>query len=158
MISGACGPILCPGKAGGRIMDREPLLPITVRFKEGAWDVIREIAEESGVSQAEVVRMAVAGNMAKYLGEVRYIDQAQAKEIKALIIELLDVTSAVRTELNRIGVNYNQEVKAANASAKYGGKTGAGAAAFPARELDGLMRMYDQATQRFGEKLYGILM
>ena len=154
MISGACGPILCPGKAGGRIMDREPLLPITVRFKEGAWDVIRE----SGVSQAEVVRMAVAGNMAKYLGEVRYIDQAQAKEIKALIIELLDVASAVRTELNRIGVNYNQEVKAANASAKYGGKAGAGTAAFPSLELDRLMGIYDQATRSFGEKLYRIMM
>ena len=131
------------------------MLPITVRFKEGAWDVIREIAEESGVSQAEVVRMAVAGNMAKYLGEVRYIDQAQAKEIKALIVELLDVTSAVRTELNRIGVNYNQEVKAANASAKYGGRAGAGMeAAFPARELDRLMRMYERATREAGEKLY----
>ena len=139
-------------------MDREPLLPITVRFKEGAWDVIREIAEESGVSQAEVVRMAVAGNMAKYLGEVRYIDQAQAKEIKALIIELLDVASAVRNELNRIGVNYNQEVKAANASAKYGGKAGAGTAAFPSLELDRLMGIYDQATRSFGEKLYRIMM
>ena len=158
MISDACGPILQGRKAGGRIMDREPLLPITVRFKEGAWDVIREIAEESGVSQAEVVRMAVAGNMAKYLGEVRYIDQAQANEIKALVVELLDVTSAVRTELNRIGVNYNQEVRSANASAKYGGRTGAGAMSFPARELDRIMSVYDQATRRFGEKLYGILM
>ena len=133
------------------------MLPITVRFKEGAWDVIREIAEDSGVSQAEVVRMAVAGNMAKCLGEVRYIDQAQAKEIKALIIELLDVTSAVRTELNRIGVNYNQEVKAANVAAKRGGRAGAGEMSFPARELGRLMGIYDQATQRFGEKLYRIM-
>ena len=77
-------------------MDKEPLLPIMVRFKAAAWNVIREISEETDVSQAEVVRMAVAGNMARYLGDVRYIDQEQAKEIKRLIIELPDVTSAVQ--------------------------------------------------------------
>ena len=125
-------------------MDKEPLLPITVRFKAVAWNVIREIAEEMGVSQAEVVRMAVAGNMARYLGDVRYIDQDQAKE---LVTELLDVTSTVRNELHRIGVNYNQEVRVANTAAKYGGAGGGGKGktALPVQEMDRLMKIYDQA-------------
>ena len=138
-------------------MDREPLLPITVRFKEGAWEVIREIAEESGTSQAEVVRMAVAGNMAKYLGDVRYVDREQAEEIKRLVIGLMDVTSAVKAELNRIGVNYNQEVKAANAAAKHGGRSGSGTA-LPVSEMDGIMARYERAVGEFGDKLYRIMM
>ena len=139
-------------------MDKEPLLPITVRFKAAAWNVIREISEEMGVSQAEVVRMAVAGNMARYLGDVRYIDQEQAKEIKQLVVDLLDVASAVRNELHRIGVNYNQEVKAVNVAAKHGGNVGGrGRTALPAAEMDRLMKIYDQATQRVGSKLYRIL-
>ena len=138
-------------------MDKEPFFPITVRFKESAWNVIREIAEEMEVSQAEVVRMAVAGNMARYLGGIRYIDQEQAKEIKQLVIELLDVTSAVRNELHRIGVNYNQEVKAANIAAKHGGRAANRGTALPVPEMDRLMKAYDQATQKVGKKLYQIL-
>lgn len=118
-------------------MDKEPLFPVTVRFRERSWNVIRDISEEMEVSQAEVVRTTVAGNMARYLGDVRYIDQAQAKEIKQLVVELPDAVSTVRNELHRIGVNINQEAEAANVAAKHGGYAGSSRTAMPVAEMTG---------------------
>ena len=138
--------------------DRNVYQPITVRFSPGALAAIQDMAHDYCVSQAQIVRMAVAGNMAKYLGDVRYVDQEQAKEIKRLVVELLDVTSDVRNELNRIGVNYNQEVRAANAAAKYGGSAdGNGNTALPAQEMDRLMSRYEAAARQAGKELYRIL-
>ena len=131
--------------------------PITVRFSPEALATIQDVAHDYCVSQAQIVRMAVAGNMAKYLGDVRYVDQEQAQEIKRLVVELLDVTSDVRNELNRIGTNVNQIARAANTAAKYGERSGNGESALPAQELDSLMSRYEAAARRTGKELYRIL-
>ena len=137
--------------------DRNVYQPITVRFSPEALATIQDVAHDYCVSQAQIVRMAVAGNMAKYLGDVRYVDQDQAKEIKRLVVELLDVTSDIRNELNRIGTNVNQIARAANTAAKYGEGPGNGESALPAQELDSLMSRYEAAARRTGKELYRIL-
>ena len=131
--------------------------PITVRFSEEALAAIQDMAHDYCLSQAQVVRMAGAGNMAKYLGDVRYVDQEQAQEIKRLVVELLEVTSGVRNELNRIGTNVNQIARVANTAAKYGEGPGNGESALPAQELDSLMSRYEAAARRTGKELYRIL-
>ena len=111
-------------RAGERIMERKPLLPITVRFTKDAWDAIKEIADEKGMSQAEIVRMAVTGNLAQYLGSIRFIDPEQGTEIKRRVTELVDDVSGIRTSLDRIGVHLNQIARGLNMDAKYGNGEG----------------------------------
>lgn len=126
------------------------LLPITVRFTPDAWDAIRDIARSSCISQAELVRMAVSGNLGRYLGTVKVLDQGQAGELKEEITKLFSVMSEIRNELNKIGVNYNQAVKNLNIARKYGrtGMEGNGAGAVPPMgELNALMDRYEKATE-----------
>ena len=141
----------------GRGTGRNVYQPITVRFSPEALATIQDVAHDYCVSQAQIVRMAVAGNMAKYLGDVRYVDQEQSQEIKRLVVELLDVTSDVRNELNRIGTNVNQIARAANMAAKYGEGSGSEESPLPAQEMDRLMARYEQAARRTGKELYRIL-
>ena len=142
----------------GQGTGRNVYQPITVRFSPEALATIQDVAHDYCVSQAQIVRMAVAGNMAKYLGDVRYVDQEQAQEIKRLVVELLDVTSDVRNELNKIGTNVNQIARAANTAAKCGEGSGSGESALPAQEMDRLMARYEQAARQTGKELYRILM
>ena len=131
-------------------MDRNILRPITVRFTEDAWEAIRDIAESNGLSQAEVVRMAMAGNLSRYLGDIKFVDPKQGEQIRRCVASLVDIVSAIRIELNRIGVNYNQEVRVLNTEAKYGGNGGSGGngTAFPGKEIEMYISKYEAATRR----------
>ena len=131
----------------GRDADR--LRPITVRFSQGAYDAIQDTADDNCISKAELVRMAVAGNLGRYLGTIKVIGPRQAEELKVEIVRLFTVISEVRNELNKIGVNYNQVVKNFNGARKYGGtgveeKEGA---TLPIGELDALLDRYVEATE-----------
>ena len=139
-------------------MERNALKPITVRFTKDAWEAIRDIADENRMSQAEIVRMAVAGNLARYLGDIRYIDPEQGKKIRSCVKELVDTVSKIMIELNRIGVNYNQAVRALNTKAKYGSNgSGGSVTALPEREIDTFISRYESATRKVVEHLDALL-
>lgn len=152
----------------------QALRPVTVRFSGEAWEAIRDTAAENGVSMAELVRMAVAGNLSRYLGDIRIIDQQQAAEIKKAITALCDTVSRTETELHRIGINYNQEVRLKQIERKYGDMRYSSTATFMRKaeeiakvkndsanlskeELDALLTRYEQATKQVGEVLCRIL-
>lgn len=125
------------------------LRPITVRFSQGAYDAIRDMANDNCISKAELVRIAVAGNLGQYLSTIKIIDPRQAEELKTEIVKLFAAISEIYNELNKIGVNYNQVVKNFNIARKYGG-TGMGekeGAALPIGEIDALMDRYAEATE-----------
>ena len=114
-------------RAGDQIMERESLFPITVRFTKDKWEKIKKLADENGLSQAEIVRMAVSENLARYLGSIRFVDTEQGTEIKRRVTELVDDVSGIRTSLDRIGVHLNQIARRLNMETKYGnGEVGRG--------------------------------
>ena len=149
------------------------LKPITVRFSPEARDAIRDFAAEHGVSQAEIVRMAAVGNLYRYFGDIRFIDPEQGAEIKRCVMALLDTVSKIHTELNRIGVNYNQEIRLKQIERRYAGRHISyedamrrgdeerevmnECAGFSRAELDALMTRYEQATKQVGDILCRIL-
>lgn len=105
--------------------------------------------------------MAVAGNLARYLGNIKFIDPEQGTEIKRRVTELVDAVSGVRTEMNRISVNLNQIARQMNAAAKYGDgeagnyEGGDGEAEFgnvflTGMQLNMLMYRYELATEEVG--------
>lgn len=92
---------------------------ITVGFSEKTYNELCGLAEEYGMSLSAVTRIALEENLRIYFGKVRYIDREQAEEIRKTLLEILDSCRKIYNEANRIGVNYNQEIRLKNAEAKY---------------------------------------
>ena len=145
------------------------LRPITVRFTQDAYDAIADMSFDNCVSKAELVRMAVAGNLSRYLGDIRIIDKQQGAEIKQQITALFDTVSRTENELHRIGVNFNQLVRLKHIERKYGGAICTNRAEeekavmaesvnLSKAELDAIVSRYEQATKQAGDVLCRILM
>jgi len=92
---------------------------ITVSFCEKTYNELCGLAKEFGMSLSAVTRIALEENLRIYFGKVRYIDREQAEEIRKTLLEILDNCRKIYNEMNRIGVNYNQEIRLKNAEAKY---------------------------------------
>lgn len=153
--------------------EKQALKPVTIRFSAEAWDAIENLAKEHGTNKTELIRITLAGNLARYLGDVRIIDDEQAAEIKDLIKALLNEVSEIKLELHRIGVNYNQEIRLRNIARKYA-KSGNDVATllqrhteeeavtsecrgFSQKDVDGLIARYEAATEKVGRLLCRIL-
>ena len=100
----------------------EKLIPITIRFTESAYDVISHIAETNGRSKADIVRLCVDDRLLQYLSDVVFIDRAHGRDLRDMFNYLTKELSRIRYEINKIGVNYNQEVRRLNAQVKAGNK------------------------------------
>lgn len=95
------------------------LVRTEVRFTPEVNQALTEISQEYGISKSQLIRIIVDKRMDEYLGTVKYIDREQGAEIKKQISDLQNTMSMIYTELHRIGVNYNQEVKRKNILRKY---------------------------------------
>ena len=96
----------------------DKLIPITIRISAATYDTVSSLADEYHVKKADIIRLAIDGNLERYLGRIRYIDDAQAKVIHKNIITLGNVLIDIRDQLRRIGVNYNREIRLRNARRK----------------------------------------
>ena len=105
----------------GEEKQKEMMVKVTARIAHNVSDIIKDIAEEYGVSFSEVVRLSIDGHLEKYLGNVQYIDKQQADEIKQQTAGLRMKCRSIRNELNRIGVNVNQIAKGNNIAAQISG-------------------------------------
>lgn len=98
----------------GKEKQKEMLVKVTARIAHSVSDIIKDIAEEYGVSFSEVVRLSIDGHLEKYLGNVQYIDKQQGEAIRQYTAVLANEMQEIRNELNRIGVNVNQIAKGNN--------------------------------------------
>ena len=125
------------------------LVPITVRFSQNAYDAIGDIANTHNMSKADLVRRCVTGNLAEYLESVRILDGDQVIEIRTAIRDLFDEVSQVKDELNRIGVNYNQEIHLMNREGRHIGS----GPALPADAVNNAIARFEAAAREAGELL-----
>ena len=88
--------------------------PVKIRFDAYEYEAIKELSAEYHMSYAQIVRIAVAGNLTSYFGKVRYVDRNQANDIKGALLSVGNTLTDIRNQLKRIGVNYNQEIKLKN--------------------------------------------
>ena len=101
-------------------MDNEnELIQVTIRLPLKVKEKIDNVAKNSGCSTAEAIRRSLDGSLCKYSDEVQYVDKEQGEAIKELLGSVYTEMSGMRTELHRIGVNYNQEVKLKNQQNKF---------------------------------------
>lgn len=94
------------------------LVPMTVRFSRETNDIFQELADTYNVSKAQVVRLAAAGSLEKYFGNLVYIDTKQAQVINKNICALGRLMQEMTRQIRRIGINYNQELKLRNIERK----------------------------------------
>ena len=150
--------------------DEERLCPVTVRFPSGVWEAISRISADRSCSMADLVRLVVEWGLQGM--EEHTLKEKQISELRDAIIQLTDEISQVQRELNRIGVNYNQEIKIKNIERKYSNRKNLDERASYFREmevvkkenttlnkdeLDSLMSRYEEATKVAGETICRIL-
>ena len=99
--------------------DENELIQVTFRLPLREKEKIDNLAKSGGCSTAEIIRRAVDGSLSKYCDRVQYVDVEQGEAVKELLGSVYTELSGMRTELSRIGVNYNQEVKLKNLERKY---------------------------------------
>lgn len=148
------------------------LIPMTVRFPEETMSVIDSLAQEFDLGKAEIVRLAVDNRLVKYLGLVRCLNTAQAEEIRRALAGICTEMAEVGSELRRIGVNFNQQVKLEHLKQRLEAsrtinlrmavkdeimELEKGTNVLRKDELDALMMRYEDATRKAGEALCRIL-
>lgn len=149
------------------------LMPITVRFSEEAMQAIEELAREYEKPKAEIIRAAVDNRLEKYLGNLVFIDAEQGAAIRKEVFDLASEMQAIKAELRRIGINYNQEIKLRQIEKKQRGggnlyermqRIEAEKAALlkenktlDKAELEQLMQRYEAATEKVGDAICHIL-
>lgn len=147
----------------GRVRDEtqrseaEKLVRTEVRFTAEANEALEEIAKENGISKAELIRYIVDNRMVDYLGSIKFLDPEQGKEIRRDIMRVMNEISAVKTELRRIGVNYNQEIKNQNYILKKGGTIGTGSSRLNPALIDNAIKQVDESMKKAGGTLWRIL-
>lgn len=137
---------------------------VSIRFTNEELQAIDKVALEHKMSRSEVVRLCVSGNVAN-MPSVTITD---SEKIAPILYELLTEMQAVKNELNRIGVNFNQALKIAQAERCYKITKDYNALKKMAMlqhdknllnkdELNDLMERYENATKKAGEQLCHIL-
>lgn len=142
------------GMMDGAEQARVRMQPVTIRFAPEAWHALKGAARQTGVSVAEMARGLIIGSLNRYTDSVKFLDEDDAKAVRSKMAEIGNGVSRVALELNRIGVNYNQEVRALNALTKGGCQTGTGrpaASALRRDELEKLLSEYRQIGKKVGE-------
>lgn len=147
----------------GRVRDEtqrsgaEKLVRSEVRFTEEANKALDEIAKENGIGKAQLIRYIVDNRMVDYLGSIKFIDPVQGDDIQRKIMKLMDDITDVKTELRRIGVNYNQEIKNQNQMLKSGVRITDANRYLDIHAIEKLIEKWDATMGKAGGALWRIL-
>ena len=137
--------------------EAEKLVRTEVRFTAEANKALDEIAEENGISKAQLIRYIVDNRMVDYLRSIKFIDPEQGEEIQREIVHVMNELTAVKNELRRIGVNYNQEIKNQNQMWKSGVAITAPNRYLDVKAIDKMMEQLDASVEKAGSTLWRIL-
>ena len=122
-------------------------IAMTVRISKEIYEVVSSISERHGISKAEAVRLAIDNRLLDYVGKVQYVDPDQGVEIMKLIGRVATEMSKIRMEINRIGVNYNQELKLKHLEKKYMHRTDLISIEQKMKELDKITNDIDTVSE-----------
>ena len=81
-------------------------------------DALDELASEYDMTPSQVFRLLVSHNLEKVMGRRLYVEREQGEEILKTVREAGNTLNGLGYEINKIGVNYNQDVKARNMQRK----------------------------------------
>ena len=99
-------------------LDINDLEKISIRLPHGILTSMKKIAELRGMKYSEYIRNLLIKRHFEDIQASIFIEPKDAVKDRELKSQILTSSEAVRRELNRIGVNYNQEIKVLNISKK----------------------------------------
>lgn len=99
--------------------DENELIQVTIRLPLKVKEKIDNLAKSGGCSTAEIIRRSIDGNLNKYFDGVQYVNREQGEAVQKLVGSVYTELYGIRTELHRIGVNYNQEIRLQNLGKKF---------------------------------------
>ncbi len=92
---------------------------MSVSMSTDTYNAASKLAAEFNVSIASIIRLAIEKRLNDYLSNVRYIDHDLAEKICNTAEEIADNSRLILSNIRRIGINYNQELRLKNAEHKY---------------------------------------
>ncbi len=147
------------------------LVPVSIRLSPEIMSVIDIIVANNGRSNSEILRLLVDKRLLWYVPKIHFVEHDDAEKYHKTLYALYSEMEGIRSELKRIGINYNQEIKLKHIKEQYKSlkndlDTIAMQAAeeeeikkdcLPAKDLDAIMNRYEEATKKVGEQLCRIL-
>ena len=81
---------------------------VCVRFDANDVKMLNSIATEYGTTISDVIRSATEGQLAKYLGNVKFVNPEQGNKIQNCSFEILKQISETHDYMRQINVSLNQ--------------------------------------------------
>ena len=140
---------------------------VSIRLSPEILAIVNIFVANCGKTCSEILRLLIDKRLLDYVPRFIFVEHKDAaiyhKNQEAILSEM----EAIRSELNRIGVNYNQEIKLKHIKTKYDGlgnsldiimakqaeEDEVKKDSLPAEYLDALMSRYEEATKKVGELL-----
>lgn len=91
-------------------MRKEVHTRFTLRLPPELDAKLTDAAKAAGVTKATATRLLLENELPKVAG-VSFANEQQGAEIRAILYDTLTEMRRIRTELNRIGINYNAELR-----------------------------------------------
>ena len=81
---------------------------VCVRFDANDVKMLNSIATEYGTTISDVIRSATEGQLAKYLGGVKFVNAEQGNRIQNCSLEMLSQISETHDYMRQINISLNQ--------------------------------------------------
>lgn len=91
---------------------------VSIRLPADLTEQLKKLAVKYDMTLSSILRITVLHETDKYLSNLCFLDDAQAKEMKIAVCTLLNISQDMTVQIRRIGTNYNQIAHALNIVAK----------------------------------------
>ncbi len=148
--------------------EKDGLIKVCVRLSPEALEVIDAIAKRNNKTRSETIRLTLDGGLFQYLSKVMFVEHDDALEYQKCLTDIFSEMEVIGSDIHRIGVNYNQEIKLKNIQKKYAHMSNAlelkmaeeqeiKKECLPASDLKDFISRYEKATAKVGEQVCRIL-
>lgn len=87
---------------------------ISARLPEELIQALDEVSASEGASRSAIINTLLKNRLPKRNTQLTFVQHDDAVKFYTSLFQIFDEMNAIKNELNKIGVNYNQEVKALN--------------------------------------------
>jgi len=144
------------------------LVRICVRLSPEVISVLDDLAKKNGRTRSDIIRLTLDGRLLKYLPKLTFVEHDDALEYRKSLTDIFSEMEVIGSDIHRIGVNYNQDIKLKHIQKKYAHMNNAlelkmaeeeevKKECLPASELEAFISRYEDATEKVGEQLCRIL-
>lgn len=141
---------------------------VCVRLSPDLISVIDDLAKKNGRTRSDIIRLILDGRLLEYLPKLIFVEHDDALEYRKSLTDIFSEMEIIGSDIHRIGVNYNQDIKLKHIQKKYAHMSNAlelkmaeedeiKKECLPASDLKAFISRYEEATKKVGEQVCRIL-